>query len=84
MKLKEDFCLRLFNTGDKVAKSAPEIAPEIRGAINIVQNPGTDLTVAKVEHSLHETMRICDERRAYLSPVNTDRLYKFFNMLSEE
>lgn len=84
MKLKEGFCLRLFSTGDKVAKSAPEIAPEIRGAISIVQNPGTDLTATQVEHSLREIMRICDERRAYLSPVNTDRLYEFFNMLSGE
>lgn len=84
MKLKEDFCLKLFDTGDKVAKSAPEIAPEIRGAISIVQNPGIDLTAAQVERSLHEIMRICDERRAYLSPVNMDRLYEFFNLLSDE
>lgn len=74
----------MFEIGNRIAESAPEIAPEIRGAISIIQNPGMEITEVHVKHALHEIIRICDERRGYLSPVNTERLYKIFNKLSEK
>lgn len=84
MKIDESFCQEMFAIGDKIAKSVPEIAPEIRGIISIVQNPDMELTETQIKHSLHEIIRICDERRGYLSPINVERLYHFFNKLSEK
>lgn len=84
MKIDENSCQEMFAIGDKIAKSVPEIAPEIRNVISIVQNPNMQLTETQIKHTLHEVMRICDERRGYLSPINTERLYHFFNKLSEK
>lgn len=83
MKIDKNSAYAIWQTGDKVAKCVPEIAPEIRSAISIVQNPGTELTESQVKHSLSEILRICKEHSEFLSPVNTGRLHNFFNELAD-
>lgn len=82
MKMDKDTCYAIWQIGDKVAKCVPEIAPEIRDAISVVQNPDVELTEAQVKRSLSEIIRIRWEHGEFLSPVNADRLYDFFNKLS--
>lgn len=79
MKIDKKSAYLIWQIGDKVAKSVPEIAPEIRGAISVVQNPGIELTEAQVKYSLSEILRICKDRSEFLSAVNIGHLYNFFN-----
>ena len=81
MRIEETTAYSIWKAGNKVAENVPEIAPEIRGAISVVQNP-VELTEAQVKYSLSEILRICKERSKFLSAVNTKRLYRFFNSLS--
>lgn len=82
MKLREDVCVKLFEIGTTVADGIPEIAPEIRDAISIVQNPGTEVSGNDVKRGLYLTLSIYANRSDFLSPINAGRLCEFFNGLS--
>lgn len=81
--MDKDTAYRLFATCKEIADRVPEIAPEVRDAASIFQNPGRDVPQKKVIKALSEILRINTERSRFLSLVNTERLAGVFNDLAK-
>lgn len=82
MVMDKDTAYRLFATCKEIAGRVPEIAPEVRDAASIFQNPAQDISRKEVARTLSEILRITTERSRFLSPANTDKLYGVFNDLT--
>lgn len=82
--ISEEDRIRVWNLGQTLINSVPELAASLRNCAAIVQNP-MEIMPSDEAYVLGTLLMIMteDATLAYLSPVNVTRMENLFNTLSE-